>query len=111
MSAALSQLAAGLADAARAAGLAVVAIEASRLVASNSRYLHLRDAAGRPWCIRVSDHERAMTPDRPRPQYNLILRPADLAQARAAACRWIERVAAGQVEWTDPAPTRPRAHR
>lgn len=111
MSALLTSLALRLADQARGMGLTLAAIEASRQPASNSRYLQLRDAAGRPWSLRVSDHERAMTADRPRPQFNLVLRACEIDQAARVATAWLARVAAGEVAWTDPAPARPPRRR
>lgn len=109
MSAPLSDLALRLADEARSVGLTVVAIEASRHPCSATRHLRLRDAGGRLWCLRVSDHERRQTRDRARPNLNLIvLRPADMEQAARYAGAWMARVAAGGEPWHDPTPMRNR---
>jgi hypothetical protein len=85
------------ADRAKPLGLLGVSICASGMRASVSRTVYFRDCHARSWKVRISDHA---LPDRSRRcHFNLVTR--DGVFGREQLLGFIDRVAAGQVEWFD----------
>lgn len=109
---ATAELAAAIATEARAVGLRVELVRASRARAhSTTKYLTLIDRLDRHWLLRVSDHHRPKAARRAEPHYELVSlnRRSGLCQVR----QWLHAIAAGQAEWSDHTATerRPRMFR
>ena len=96
------RLACAIIDRGRALGLTWAGFEASRSRRSRSRYLHFRDAGGRLWVLRVSDHRRVIgaCTHRERPHFDLV--SLDGRAGLDAAFQFLGRVARGEAAWADP---------
>lgn len=91
-------------DYARKLGFRHCRVQSSRIRGSMSYYLSFDDSAGRPWRLRVSDHRRPMRAGCP--HFDLVSRDGICGLVKAAA--WLDRCAAGEVDWFDHAATRRR---
>lgn len=99
---ALTRLALAVADEAKRVGLSVVRIGSSRTADSGSRYLELRDRAGRPWLLRISNHRRPRTGNpNETPHFDLV--SIDGRSGFEQACGWLTGIVDGWFEWFDPA--------
>lgn len=111
---AILKLSTGLASAAQGMGLAIVSNKASRNPTSPSRYLTLRDAGGRKWLIRVSNHRIPVRNNHPLPHLDLV--SIDGASGLSEATAFLRQIATGVATWfdsTDPVHRRDlkRTHR
>lgn len=97
--AAILRLSMALAGAAREMGLSVCANKASRSARSTSRYLTLRDQAGRQWLIRVSNHRMPRCSSHPVPHLDLV--SLDGASGAHEASLFISSIASGVAAWFD----------
>lgn len=89
-----------VADAARAAGLAVRGIQISRIADSVSRYVQLGDGAGRLWIIRISNYRRPHDADHALPHLDIVTRDGVAGFSQAAF--FIGQIVAGLAHWFDP---------
>lgn len=96
--AALGVLTTAVCDRARALGLIVVQSRLSRIPGSPSRHIQLRDAAGRDWFIRLSDHRRPKRTGYACPHFDLVTRDGDTGAELAFG--FVARVARGAEPWT-----------
>lgn len=105
-------LASRLADHARRQSLALIRLGRSRDPNSSSCYLDLRDPSSRLWLIRVSNHHRPKRNNHPVPHFDLTA--LDGTSGFPEACEFLDRIAAGAIEWSPAAPApkqKPRRHR
>ena len=104
------QLAARIANHARTRGLALIRLSRSRDPNSASCYLELRDAAGRQWLIRVSNHHRPRSTRHPVPHFDLTA--LDGTSGFDEACAYVDRIAAREIAWAPAeAEAKRRRHR
>lgn len=98
---AIATLAIRLADYAKAEGFVLRGIQLTRAANSPSRYLTLLDRRGRPWIVRVSNHQRRATAyGYPTPHLDVV--SVNGVDGFDQACRALGRIIAGGVEWIDP---------
>jgi hypothetical protein len=95
-----AELAIRIADFARRLGMTVGTVKASRCATSPSRYVNVRDARGRPWIIRVSNHRKPDFTGHETPHFDLV--SIDGIAGYDEACRVLGRIQAGGIDWFDP---------
>lgn len=88
-----------LAALAQEIGLTVLWVRMSKNRCSRSRYLLIRDRAGRDWSVRVSNHHRPNSSLAPPPHIDIITR--DGRSGRDEALGLIDRVASGDIAWAE----------
>lgn len=94
-------LAIKVSDLVRQAGFWAVGLHTSKFRHSHSRYIDFKDAFGRMWCIRVSDHLRPLRGSIP----HLDLISADGIAGIEDTREFLALVVAGDVLWFDSAAT------
>jgi hypothetical protein len=95
----MQNLVLAVAQHARTCGLTVVRTRASRISMSLSNHIELKDARNRHWFLRISDHRGPKATGAQRPHFDLITR--DGSTGAELAFGFIQRVARGEVAWTD----------
>lgn len=93
------KLAYALRDHAIAKGLKIDKLERSRARISASLYLTMKDAAGRPWLMRISNHLRPRRTGHAMPHLDFV--SFDGASGLALGCSMIDRIVTGAAEWFD----------
>ena len=92
-----------LRDYAASLGFTPRGIEHSRACGSGSCYLQIDDARGRRWIMRIASHLPPRQTGHERPHIELVT--WDGTSGEAVGRMLLDRVAAGEVEWFDPAQT------
>lgn len=93
------KLAYALRDHAQAKGLKIDKLERSRAKISASLYLTMRDAAGRQWRMRISNHLRPRRTGHAMPHLDFV--SFDGSSGLALGCSMIDRIVSGAAEWFD----------
>jgi hypothetical protein len=102
----IATIALEVATQARANGLAVVRMLASRVRNSASKHLQLRDRHNRLWHVRISDHRSPADTGYCRPHFDLVSR--DGIAGRQDVLDFIDRVGRNEEPWAPTEATRQR---
>lgn len=81
-------------------GLRIIRLKATRLSNSCSRYLHVADASGREWIVRISNHYRPRRTGHIEPHLDFVSLGGASGLDRAAAA--IGRIGRGELAWWPP---------
>lgn len=97
---AIMRLALRLTGHAQSRGMTLVRLRRTLIRRSQSAYIYLKDARGRCWIIRVSDHFRPNEAPHHWPHFDFVTPGGDAGFI--SACRTIDLIAIGEFPWHDP---------